>query len=109
MGQARHQASDLIAEIRRERGLSQAELARRAHVPRSVINAYERGTREPGADALARIAAAAGMELKVLPRVREVDVQRAGRILAQVLDLAEALPGRRRGSLGYPSFERFAT
>jgi hypothetical protein len=32
-----------------------------------------------------------------------VDPQRAARILAQVLNLAEALPSRRRGPLEYPS------
>jgi transcriptional regulator with XRE-family HTH domain len=91
----------LVHEIRTNAHLSQAELARRAGMPRSVINAYERGTRQPRADALARIAGAAGMELRVVPRPR-VDFEKAGRILAQVLDLAEALPQRRRGPLAYP-------
>jgi transcriptional regulator with XRE-family HTH domain len=92
-------AARLIAEIREARGLSQAELARRAGMPRSVLNAYERGARQPGVDAVARIAAAAGMELRVAPARGAVDPQRAGRLLAQVLDLAEALPSRRRGEL----------
>ena len=46
-------------------GLSQAELARRAGMPRSVVNAYVQGSREPGADALARLAAAGGLELQL--------------------------------------------
>lgn len=91
----------LVHEIRTNAHLSQAELARRAGMPRSVINAYEHGTRQPRADALARIAAAAGMELRAVPRPH-VDFEKAGRILAQVLDLAEALPQRRRGPLAYP-------
>jgi len=66
------------------------------------LNAYERGHRQPGADALARVLAAAGFELRIAPAVRQVDVERAGRLLAQVLDLAEALPARRRGRLAYP-------
>jgi hypothetical protein len=33
---------------------------------------------------------------------------RAGRILAQVLDLAEALPQKRRGALRYPSLRELA-
>jgi hypothetical protein len=70
-------------------------------MPRSVVNAYERGTRQPGADALARIARAAGFELRLAPRLRRVDDVRAGRILAQVLDLAERLQ-RSRGELAYP-------
>ena len=74
-------------------------------MPRSVVNAYERGHREPGADALAKLLRAAGLELR-LGRRPVVDAQRAGRLLAQVLDLAEALPARRRGELRYPPFRR---
>ena len=54
----------LIQQILRKSGLSQAELARRAGLPRSVLNAYLRGNREPGADALLRIAGAAGVKLE---------------------------------------------
>jgi transcriptional regulator with XRE-family HTH domain len=95
----------LVHGIRTNAHLSQAELARRAGMSRSVINAYERGTRQPRADALARIADAAGMELRAMPRPR-VDFEKAGRILAEVLDLAEALPQRRRGLLAYPVLSR---
>lgn len=83
-------------------GLSQAELARRAGMPRSVVNAYVRGKREPGADALARLAAAGGLELRLAPREPPVDPERASRILVQVLELAEALPFRPRPELEYP-------
>ena len=99
-------AGELIGEIRRQSGLRQAELARRAGLPRSVLNAYEHGRRQPGVDALARIAAAAGLELRIEPASATVDPVRAGRILAQVLDLAEALPGRRRRALEYPPLDR---
>jgi transcriptional regulator with XRE-family HTH domain len=95
-------ASRLIGDIRRERGLNQAELARAAGMARSVVNAYERGHRQPGVDALARIADAAGMRLRVEPAPRAVELIRAGRILEQVLGLAEALPYRRPRKLEYP-------
>jgi transcriptional regulator with XRE-family HTH domain len=72
------------------------------------MSAYERGRRQPGVDALARIAAAAGLQLRVGPPTNPVDPVRAGRILTQVLDLAEALPARRRGALEYPPLSRFA-
>ncbi len=101
-------AGRLIGEIRRQSGLNQAELARRAGLTRSVVNAYERGHRQPGVDALARIAAAAGLQLGVEP-AHAVDPVRAGRILEQVLDLAEALPQRRRGQLAYPPLNRIAS
>jgi transcriptional regulator with XRE-family HTH domain len=95
-------AASLIDEIRRRSGLSQAELARRAGLPRSVVNVYLRGHREPGGDVLARLAAAGGLAVGLTPRRPPVDRERAGRILVQVLELAEALPYRPRRELGYP-------
>lgn len=94
--------ASLVAEIQRRSGLSQAELARRAGIPRSVLNVYIRGHREPGAEALMRIAAAAGLRLDLRERRPPVDAERASRILVQVLELAEALPFRPRGEIGYP-------
>jgi hypothetical protein len=67
-----------------------------------VVNAYLKGSREPGADALARLAAAGGFELQLGRRRPPVDPERAGRILVQVLELAEALPFRARPELDYP-------
>lgn len=92
----------LAEQIREQSGLSQAELARRAGLPRSVVNAYVQGTREPGVEALSRLAAAGGLELKLNRREPPVDAERAGRILVQVLELAEALPFRPRADLDYP-------
>lgn len=92
----------LAKQIRAQSGLSQAELARRAGMPRSVVNAYVQGAREPGAEAIARLAAAGGLELKLDRRKPPVDAERAGRILVQVLELAEALPFRARPELDYP-------
>ncbi|HEX5308481.1 MAG TPA: helix-turn-helix transcriptional regulator [Solirubrobacteraceae bacterium] len=96
-------APPLIAEIRERSGLRAAELARRAGLPRSVVSAYEHGSRQPGVEALARLAAAGGLRLRLGPAPPPVDPQRASRILSQVLDLAEALPARRREALEYPS------
>jgi transcriptional regulator with XRE-family HTH domain len=95
-------AAELIRQSRRRSGLTQAELARQAGMARSVVNMYEHGRRQPSVEALARILAAAGLELQAEPAVRRLDDERAGRLLAQVLDLAEALPHRRRGRLTYP-------
>ena len=92
----------LTEKIKTQSGLSQAELARRAGLSRSVVNAYLKGSREPGADALARLAAAGGFELQLGRRKPPVDAERAGRILVQVLELAEALPFRPRPELDYP-------
>jgi transcriptional regulator with XRE-family HTH domain len=101
---SRSNANRLIGEARRRSHLTQAELARRAGMPRSVVNAYERGNRQPGVDALARILAAAGLRLDLAPIASPVDPERAERLLTQVLDLAEALPGKRRGALAPSPF-----
>jgi transcriptional regulator with XRE-family HTH domain len=95
-------SASLTSRILRRSGLTQAELARRAGLPRSVLNVYLKGRREPGADTLARIAAAAGFQLDLAPRLPPVDPVRAGTILTQVLELAESLPYRPRAELGYP-------
>lgn len=71
-------------------------------MPRSVLNAYLKGHREPGADALLRLAAAGGVKLEIGERKPPVDPERAGKILAQVLALAEALPFRPRAEIPHP-------
>lgn len=92
----------LIANARRASGLSQAELARRAGLPRSVMNVYERGRREPSAEMLARVLNAAGFALVAEARPTPTDPDRAGRILEQVLELAEALPYAPAAENSYP-------
>jgi transcriptional regulator with XRE-family HTH domain len=82
----------LISSARTAAGISQAELARRAGIPRSVMNVYERGKREPSAEMLARLLNAAGYCLTVEPLSSPVDPARAGHILEQVIGLAEAYP-----------------
>lgn len=99
---SKQKAAELIRRARSARGMSQAELARRAGMTRSVINAYEHGARQPSVDALARIVAAAGMQLELSPLAERIDPDRAGRLLDQVLDLAEALPYRPRRDLRFP-------
>lgn len=99
---AKRPASTLVNRIWRRSGLSQAELARRAGLPRSALSVYVHGRRRPRADVLLRIAAAAGFDLEIAPRVPPVDTEQAARRLVQVLELAEALPFRPREKLGYP-------
>lgn len=95
-------AASLVQMALDQSGLSQAELARRAGISRSVLNAYLKGHREPGADALLRIVSAAGGKLEVGEHKPPVDPVRAGKILMQVLGLAEALPYRPRAEMRYP-------
>jgi hypothetical protein len=53
-----------------------------------------------------RDAGAAEPQAAADERLRRLDVDRAGAILEQVLDLAELLPQRPRGPLTYPSLAR---
>jgi transcriptional regulator with XRE-family HTH domain len=93
--------TDLLTRLRHESGLSQAELARRSGIPRTAINAYERGHRIPTSITLARLAEASGYRLDVSHR-RTVDVRANARALEQALDLADMLPRRRRATLTFP-------
>jgi transcriptional regulator with XRE-family HTH domain len=103
-----HVAAELIGEICRESGLSRAEMSRRAGISRSVLSAYEHARRQPSVAALARIAAAAGLEVRVVPATDAQALAHAGEVLAQVLDLAEMLPSRPRRELAYPPLIRLA-
>jgi hypothetical protein len=102
-------ASDLIAQIRRTSGLSQAELARRTGFQSSVLSAYEHGRRQPSVAALARIASAAGLELEVSPLSDADALERSGGVLIDVLELADRMPSKSRGELSYPPLIRLAS
>ncbi|MGH2854616.1 MAG: helix-turn-helix domain-containing protein [Solirubrobacteraceae bacterium] len=95
-------AAELVTRIRRVSGFSQTELARRSGLDRSALNAYENGRRQPSVAALAQIAEAVGMQLDLAPSRNVAAEEHAGRVLAQVLELAEALPYRPRDELAYP-------
>ncbi|MGB7684149.1 MAG: helix-turn-helix transcriptional regulator [Solirubrobacterales bacterium] len=95
-------SASMVDQICRRSGLSQAELARRAGIPRSVLNVYLHGRREPSAEALLKLATAGGFDLELAERKPPVDPDRAGRILVQVLELAEALPFRPRAEMQFP-------
>ncbi len=56
-------AGALLRQVRKQAGMSQAELAARAGVTQSVISAYESGHRQPAVPTLAALVDAAGYEL----------------------------------------------
>jgi transcriptional regulator with XRE-family HTH domain len=93
---------ELIAAARRRAGLTQAELARRAHTSQPVISAYEHGRRDPTVGTLRRLIAATGERLQVaavavpssdLPP--PADLEAHARRLLDVLSVADAIPPRR--------------
>lgn len=91
----------LIRTARRQAGLTQAELARRAGMTQPVVAAYEAGRREPTLPMLRKLLGAAGYALDTSLR-RSPDEKQVARDLRAVLDLADVLPHRTRGALRYP-------
>jgi transcriptional regulator with XRE-family HTH domain len=59
-------SGDLLREARLRAGISQAELARRAGKPTSVIGRWERGEVKPSLETLREVIRAAGLELGFL-------------------------------------------
>ncbi len=58
-------AAGLLQLARHKAGITQAELARRAGVPASMVSAYERDRRQPTLATLLRLLKAAGYELRM--------------------------------------------
>ena len=101
-------AARLIRQIREVTGLKQVELARRSGIQSSVLSAYEHGERQPSVAALARIAGAAGLEVRVGPSLDKMEMLRAGEILVKAIELAEQLPYEPSKDLAYPPLARLA-
>jgi transcriptional regulator with XRE-family HTH domain len=101
-------AERLIRQIREDSGLKQVELARRSGIHSSVLSAYEHGERQPSVAALARIAGAAGLEVRVGPALDKMEMLRAGDILVKVIELAEQMPYKPRKDLAYPPLAHLA-
>src|SRR4051794_4895080 len=95
----------LIRTVRRRRGLTQAELARRAGTSQPVVSAYEHGHRDPTYTTLRKLIAAGGEQLQLRALVPGSDVPPAAddteraRRLVDVLSLADAIPSRPRPEL----------
>jgi hypothetical protein len=88
--------------VRRRRGLTQADLARRAGTSQPVVSAYEHGRRDPTVGTLQRLLDAAGEQLRITadvapggpPPARSPEEH--ARRLVDVLLLADAIPVRPR-------------
>jgi transcriptional regulator with XRE-family HTH domain len=59
-----------VQEARRDKGLSQEELAHRAEVHQTYLSGVERGRRNPSVIVLDRIAAALGLDIEDVVRRR---------------------------------------
>nr|WP_296773425.1 helix-turn-helix transcriptional regulator [Rhodococcus sp. (in: high G+C Gram-positive bacteria)] len=71
----------LVERARRAAGLTQGELALRAHTSRPTLSAYENGRKSPSLETLERLLGEAGFDVEAVPRVEFVDVPGArGRV-----------------------------
>lgn len=92
--------AEVIVEARMRSGLSRRELARRSGTSQATIAAYEQGRVSPSIRVLQRIVLAAGFVVDV--ELKSADEVERGRILEQLLDLAEQYPWKERGALEFP-------
>lgn len=89
-------------------GLTQAEMASRAGTSQATLSAYETGRKTPSLATLSRLLSVTGSRLTVEPVPWAVrtptakELARSGRVLVQVLGLAEALPTRHAKELRFP-------
>lgn len=101
-------ARTLLRDARRRVGLTQAQLAELSGTSQATLSAYERGSKTPSADTLARVLAAAGVRLTTAPATRPVRtpsaaaLHHAARGLNDVIELAAQLPTRHRPALVFP-------
>ena len=97
-----------LRRARRRAGSSQAELAAQAGTSQATVSAYESGRKRPSLETLARLLAPLGYRLAAQPGSEGVrqpssaELDRAGRTLAEVIALAEALPSRHEPRLRFP-------
>lgn len=73
----------LIRTARRQSGLTQQALAKRAGTSQAAISAYESGRRSPSVDTLCRILGAVGFEVRM--RLAEPDTHDAAQVIAESL------------------------
>jgi transcriptional regulator with XRE-family HTH domain len=107
-------AGAMLRSARTRAGLTQGELAERAATSQATVSAYENGSKQPSVATFSRLLAATGSRLTVEPLRRPLaepsaaELARAGKTLADVITLAEALPVRHRKKLRFPRLERAA-
>lgn len=85
-------SGSLLERARRAAGLSQQDLARRAHTSRTAVSAYENGHKSPSLATAERLLAEAGYELDARPRVTFHRITGAGGHRHEIPDRLPQLP-----------------
>lgn len=88
----------LIASLRKARGWSRAELARRLGVTEEGVGHWERHQRRPTSENMAALADIFGLELTLAPRDGAVDDDGAA-LIARLVAALPSIPPERRGML----------
>jgi transcriptional regulator with XRE-family HTH domain len=102
------QANHVIRDAREAAGLTQKQLASLAGTSQPTVALYESGRRDPTASTLIRLIQAAGGRLQLetgqqpIRTPGQAELERAGRQLVDVLDLAAKLPTRHAPDLEFP-------
>jgi transcriptional regulator with XRE-family HTH domain len=95
-----------LRQLRRRSGLTQAELAERTGISQSVLSLYERGHRRPSAEVFLHLVDSLGFRLDFVARLPAARSAMApelvGRVLPDLLGLADALPAGDPGPLSFP-------
>jgi transcriptional regulator with XRE-family HTH domain len=82
-------ATELLGRARLDAGLSQEELARRAHTSRTTLSAYEHGRKSPTLATVERLLAQTGFALALVP---DVEFERRPLARGRVTYVPTALP-----------------
>jgi len=69
--------TEIFRTMRKQKGLTQADLAERTGLTQAYVSAIERGTRDVRASTLTLIAAALGCELMLVPKEQTTELRRS--------------------------------
>jgi transcriptional regulator with XRE-family HTH domain len=100
------QVAGSLCSARMQAQLSLRQLAARAGTSHATLIAYEKGRKVPSTSTYFRILEACGntVEIRLEPRIREMDGIPRGNELQAVLELAEQFPHRASRHLQLPRF-----
>ncbi len=82
-----------LAVLRKQKGFSQSQLAKKLNVTREMVNYYERRAKNPTGDFVQKVATALGVSTDELLGIKPVKVQPGPKSkLEQRIDAVKALP-----------------
>lgn len=95
----RKQVASALVKARNERGLTQEQLAEKAHVSFAVVSRTERQQATPSLESLENLAKALGVSLGVLVGQEKAEALPYSGDATRIADILDGLPSRRRGKV----------